>query len=149
MPWISYPRVDRFIEVHEQGFYTGADEERDRRMADSAALDVPTYCPDSRAHAFKKPVPYPFDEVLASLPIAFLEDSVAHMIALAIYEGCDELGLWGVHMMGAYQSHRPSVTYLIGLAQGKGIEVTIPPGCPLFMSLYVHGRYGITPETRY
>jgi hypothetical protein len=151
LPWISYPRVSRFIEIHEETFYAGPDEERDRYVAQNVERwpDVPFYCADSRAHAFKKPVPYPFRGVMDCLPIPFLEDSVAHMIALAIYEKVDEIGLWGVHMMGAYQSHRPSVTYLIGLAQGRGITVTVAPGSPLFMSLYVQGRYGITDERRY
>jgi len=151
LPWISYPRVSRFIEIHEQTFYTGPDAERDSYVARNGERwpDVPVYCTESRAHAFKKPVPYPFKEVMDCLPFQFLEDSVAHMVALAIYEGVSEIGLYGVHMMGAYVSHRPSVTYLVGLAQGRGIKVTVPPGSPLFMSLYVQGRYGITDERRY
>lgn len=151
MPWISYPRVSRFFEIHEESFYTGPDAERDGIVAQNAdrCPDVPVYCTQSTAHRFKKPVPYPFREVMDCLPIAFLEDSVAHMVALAIYEDVQEIGLYGVHMMGAYASHRPSVTYLVGLAQGRGITVTIPPGSPLFMSLYVQGRYGITDERRY
>lgn len=150
MPWISYPRVDRFFEIHEQGFYTGPDEERDGMIERNARLlpDVPVYCTASRAHLFKNPVPYPFEEVIKSLPFPFLEDSTSYQIALAIYEGCDELGLWGVHMMGAYASHRPAVTHLIGYAAGKGIKVTIAPGSPLFMSHYVAGRYGVSPTTR-
>jgi len=158
VPWISYPRISRFFEVHEETYYTGPDELRDGMAAQNAERwpDVPVYCPASRAHAFKKPVRYPLKGILECLPIQFLEDSVAHMIACAIYEGVDELGLYGVHMMperhaqmGAYFFHRPSVTYLVGLAQGRGIKVTIPPGSPLFMSLYVQGRYGITDERRY
>jgi hypothetical protein len=48
-------------------------------------------------------------------------------------------------MMGTheYAAERPSVTYLIGLAQGKGIKVSIAPGSPLFMSCHVAGRYGL------
>lgn len=156
VPWISYPRVSRFFEVHEETYYTGPDELRDGVVAKNAQLDVPTYCTASRAYVFKKPVPYPFKEVMDCLPIPYLEDSVAHMIACAIYEGVTDLGIYGVHMMperhaamGAYFFHRASVTYLIGLAQGRGVKVTIPPGSPLFMSLYVQGRYGITEERRY
>lgn len=150
LPWIAYPRVDRLFEIHEEGFYTGPDEVRDKFVADSCKRwpEVPVYCTASRAYMFKNPVPYPFEEVIASLPFPFLEDSVSYMIALAIYEGVDELALYGVHMMGAYASHRPAVTHLIGLAAGKGIKVTNCPGSPLFMSHYMHGRYGISTETR-
>jgi hypothetical protein len=150
LPWISYPRVDRFFEIHEIECFSGPDPERDGQITANAKKlpDVPCYCTNSRAHLFHDARPYPFEDVFKSLPIVFLEDSVAHMIALAIHEGCDELALYGVHMMGAYASHRPSVTYLVGLAQGRGIKVTIPPGSPLFMSMYVQGRYGISLETR-
>jgi hypothetical protein len=158
VPWITYPRVTRFFEIHEETYYTGPDAERDGNVALNAERwpGIPVFCTKSRAHAFKEPVHYPFREILDCLPIPFLEDSVAHMIALAIHEGVDELGLYGVHMMpegratmGAYFFHRASVTYLVGLAQGRGIKVTVAPGSPLFMSLYVQGRYGITDERRY
>lgn len=160
VPWISYPRVTRLFEVHEETYYTGPDEERDGNVQRSCERwpDVPVYCTQSRAHAFPKPVPYPFREIMDFLPIPFLEDSVSHMLACAIYWGADEIGLYGVHMMperleharyGNHLFHRPGVTYLVGLAQGRGIKVTIAPGSPLFMSLYTQGRYGITTETRY
>jgi hypothetical protein len=150
VPWIAYPRISRFFEIHEESFYTGPDELRDGYVAANIRNypDVPVYCTASMAHHFNAPVLYPFDEVIASLPVPFLEDSVSYMLALAIHERVDEIGLWGVHMMGAYASHRPAVTYLVGLAQGMGIKVTNCPGSPLFMSHYVHGRYGISTETR-
>jgi hypothetical protein len=151
LPWISYPRVTRFFEIHEEAFYTGPDEQRDGVVAENAEKwpDVPVYCTASRAHAFKNPVLYPLEELKQSIPTLFLEDSVAHMIALAIHEKVDEIGLYGVHMMGAYASHRPSVTYLVGVAEGRGIKVHVAPGSPLFMSLYFEGRYGISANTRY
>lgn len=150
LPWISYPRIDRFFEIHEQDFYTGPDAERDGMIEKNIREhpQVPVYCTASRAHLFPNPVPYPFEDVIASLPFPFLEDSTSYQIALAIHEGCDELGLWGVHMMGAYASHRPAVTGLVNLAAGKGIKVTVAPGSPLFMSHYMAGRYGISPITR-
>jgi hypothetical protein len=149
MPWISHPRISRFIDCHEQSSYTGPNEFRDGIMARNNELDVPVYCPESRFHAYRNPALYPLKGVMDFLPIPYLENSVAYMMALALYEGCEELGLYGVHMQGPYIHHRPSVTYLVGLAQGMGINVTIPPGSPLFMSMYMQGRYGITTETRF
>ena len=153
LPWISYPRVDRFYEIHEEGFYTGPDKERDDIVALNAKRypDVPVYCTASRAHAFNNPKPFPLDDILSWLPIPYLEDSTSYMMAHAMHEGATEIGLYGVHMMGRndYVAHRPSVTYLVGLAQGKGIDVTVPPGSPLFASRYMEGRYGITTETRF
>ncbi len=148
MPWISCPRVDRFFDMHSQ------------QMCDESVLfpeakewiaktqeqfpDVPVYCDPTRAHAYKNPIEYPLNSVLKFLPIPFLENSIAYMLALAILEDVREIALYGVHLMasGEYAFERPSVTYLVGLAQGRGILVTIAPGSPLFISDFNAGRYG-------
>ncbi len=96
------------------------------------------------------PVEYPIEEILEFLPYQSLDNTISYMMALAIYEGVDEIGLWGVHMRGAptYEAERPSITYLMGLAQGKGIKVYIPPGNPLLASCWEMGRYGINAARR-
>ena len=37
----------------------------------------------------------------------------------------------------------PCVAYMVGLAQGRGIKVTVAQGSPLFASNFVAGRYGL------
>lgn len=148
MPWISCPRVTRLFDIHTQAFW-----DQNKRMTEESWIgayremysDIPVYCDASRMKAFVKPVEYPSAEIFASLPFAYLENTIAYELALAIYEGVDEIGLWGVHMMGTheYAAERPSVTYLIGLAQGRGIKVSLSPGSPLFMSCHEAGRYGL------
>lgn len=148
MPWISCPRVTRLFDVHTQPFWNKCSVLKDEDWMwhyRENCLDVPVYCDASRVGVFYKPVVYPLEEVTASLPIPYLENSIAYELALAIHEGVDEIGLWGVHMMGSaeYAEERPSVTYLIGLAQGRGINVSVVPGSPLFMSANIGGRYGL------
>lgn len=149
LPWISYPRVTRLFDLHTQEcvdccpvewFQKGEWVEKGRKQFET----VPVYCDSSRAHLYPDAVPYPLEAVQAFLPYAYLENSIAYQLALAMYEGAEEIGLYGVHMMGRpeFVYERPSVTYLVGLAQGKGIRVSIPPGSPLFMSAYEAGRYG-------
>jgi hypothetical protein len=148
MPWLLSPRVTRMFEVHEQAF-VDACEGQD---ADASWLpkfldrhgDVPVYCDPSRMHAFPNSVEYPLAEVMKFLPFPYLETTISYEIALALYEGVDEIGLFGIHMMGRAEFvwQRSSVIYLIGLAQGMGVKVTIPPGSPLFLSGYESGRYG-------
>jgi hypothetical protein len=147
MPWISCPRVTRLFDVHTQEFWdqnTKMPEESWMPAYRELYPDIPVYCDPSRVHAFAKAVAYP-SEVTASLPFAYLENTIAYELALAIHEGVDEIGLWGIHMMGTHEfaAERPSVTYLIGLAQGRGIKVSIAPGSPLFMSCHIAGRYGL------
>lgn len=106
---------------------------------------VPVYCHKSRLPSFPSGVEYPFEAVLASLPIPFLESSISYQIALALYEGVDEIGLFGVSMaaQSEYDYQRPSATYLVGLAQGRGVKVTIPQPNRLFESAWPSGRYGL------
>lgn len=155
LPWIRYPRVDRYFEMHELAAI-GDDETcffKDKKWLEhyrDRTPCTPIYCPAERLADLPNSVEYPLEEILKALPIPFLENSIAYQIALAIHEGVEEIGLWGVHMTASkeYLIERPSVVYLIGLAQGMGINVTIPAGCPLFMSGWMEGRYGVTLERR-
>lgn len=150
IPWIKYPNVDLLFEVHHQDIYDKSKQEsyyHDQKWIEN--IKCPIYCVDSRLH-LPNAIRYPIEDILNSLPIPYLENSIAYMLALAIYQNVDEIGLWGVHMRGIheYEAERPSVTYLIGLAQGKGIKITIPGGCPLFASTWEMGRYGINMNIR-
>ena len=153
MPWITAPRYTRLFDLHEQAMYDEADVPPSDVVWNEKWLDhtkeYPIYTFKSRMH-IPNAVEYPLEEVLNDLPIPYLENSVAYMMALAIYEEVDEIGLWGVHMRGAptYEIERPSITYLAGLANGRGIKVHIPPGNPLMMSAWEQGRYGIDFKRR-
>jgi hypothetical protein len=149
MPWIVTPQASRFFDMHSQECWVAGPQKKtdaEEWMAKSAEKfpDVPVYCDPTRMHAYKGAVEYPLGDVMASLPIPFLENSIAYMVALAIHERVERIGLYGVHLMGSgeYAYERPSVTYLVGLAQGRGIDVVIPPGSPLFISDFNAGRYG-------
>jgi hypothetical protein len=75
---------------------------------------------------------YPFDEV-AKTTGAYWCSSMAYLMALAIHEGAEEIAIYGVDMAGdeQYAYQHPNMNFLIGLAMGKGIKVTLPEGCPL------------------
>lgn len=150
LPWISYPRLDRAFEIHSQQFYSDIDpgwlkSEGWRKEFNERQPDTPVYCDPSRMHGFNNPKDYEFEKVSAVIPIFYFENSVCYMIARAIYEGVDEIGLWGVHMFAGDEAviSGPCVAYMIGLAQGRGIRVTVAPGSPLFASNFVAGRYGL------
>jgi hypothetical protein len=75
---------------------------------------------------------YPFEEVAKTCP--HWHSSIAYIMALAIHEGAEEIGLWGVQMEAKdeYGYQRPNMLYLIGLARGRGIKVHLHETCPLF-----------------
>lgn len=78
-------------------------------------------------------VRYPYEEVTMSLGGTYLTSAPAFMVALALYEGFDQIRLYGIDMAGGteYVEQRPCMEYLLGMAMGKGIQVWLPPGCPL------------------
>lgn len=156
MPWVEMPRATLLFEIHSQECLDAEENAvyRESRWLPKALefySDIPTLCHPSRTHLFPKGEDFPFDDVMAAVPCAYLENTIAYQLAYAIYEHkvlgrtIDRIGLFGVHMMGRLEFvwERPSVIYFIGLAQGMGIDVFMPPGAPLFMSGYMAGRYGL------
>lgn len=86
-------------------------------------------------------VEYPFNDVMESVFKNFprgkwssqrdwYNSSPAYMIALAIHEGAEKIGLYGIDVRddSEYAYESPCLEYLIGFAVGKGIEVIIPEG---------------------
>lgn len=155
IPWIIYPRVDRLFDIHSSDFWQASEnsskfETEWRSKFNKTETGAVLYADPSRSDALPGSVPYPLDEVAAFLPISYLENSISYMLAFAIMEHAagdkiESIGLWGVHMRGApeYADERASVTFLVGLAFGMGIDVHVPPGNPLFMSAWMAGRYGL------
>lgn len=150
MPWISYPRVTRLFEVHEEGALSPEFDADWRAKAFPRYDGVPLYAVRSRLHISPSTVELDVAALLSLAPVPYFENSIAYMLAQAVLEQVDVIGLWGVHMRGIreYEAERPSVTYLIGLAQGRGIEVYISAGCPLFASVWEAGRYGVDAKRR-
>lgn len=164
LAWVKYPRASLLFDIHERDFK--ADEERrthfnshynpgyfpavndGEKMAGIPVMCLPENIGPDR---FRNGVAYPLDEVLAFLPRPYLECTVSYMLALAIMQGAERIGLWGCHFRSreefAWQS--PNVMWLVGLAEGRGIEIELPPGQPFMTSAYVEGRYGVTPELRF
>lgn len=75
---------------------------------------------------------YPFEDV-AKTTGGYWNSSIAYALAMAIHEGAQEIGIWGVDMLGEdeYGYQRPNIEYLIGLARGRGIAVHVHESSPL------------------
>ena len=58
----------------------------------------------------------------------YVESSIAYMMALAILEGAERIGIWGCDLAtgGEYAYQRPNLGYLIGLARGRSTKVYVP-----------------------
>ncbi|MBP7339414.1 hypothetical protein [Niveispirillum sp.] len=128
MAWAPPPRWDRLFDIHSRRLRAGYG-------GSGYKLHLDTVTPLTMLH---DPLPhadeYPLAAVKALVGEGVLTSSVAYMLAAAILAKPLEIGLWGIELTASteYQRQRPSVHFLLGVAKGQGIAVTLPPGCPLF-----------------
>lgn len=142
-------RVDRFFDVHPRHCF----EERMKcGRADYygwlTSQTTPVYM-----QAKEKDVPasvrYPLERVQTEWPNLPFGSQTAYMIALALMEGVTHLGLFGIHyaFKTEYEEQRANCELWVGIAIGRGVQVVIPPGCPVAREPYeLYGYESHTPE---
>ena len=66
---------------------------------------------------------FPLDE----MPVKYFNNTVAYMIAYAIYKEATEIDMYGVALVehGEYAYQRPCIEFWVGYALAKGIKVTV------------------------
>jgi hypothetical protein len=160
LPWATYPRADLWFDVHHPDFKKAPDKRRDfnsHHNPDGLYIQkvnghkAPVMCHPEALKYFKNGRPFPYAEIKAILPRVYLDCSISWMLGYAMLTGVKHVGIWGCHFM-AKEEHAvqlPSVTYMIGLAEGRGMTVENCAGSPMLMSGYTAGEYGISPEFRF
>lgn len=70
---------------------------------------------------------YPLDGVLSLIPYRYLRSSIAMALGLAIYQGYQDIDLYGINLVSnteyGYQAN--NMCYWIGFAQGRGVNLTM------------------------
>lgn len=76
---------------------------------------------------------YPFKQICKKFHTSYFSDTLAYMIAYALYLEYKEIKLYGADMMPAedYIWERPGLEYWVGRAEGMGVKVWRPPGSSL------------------
>jgi hypothetical protein len=76
---------------------------------------------------------YPFEQVITEFPRGYMTNHVAYMVALALVEGVTHIALYGCHYDSdsEYGPQRGCAEYWCGVAEGRGVQVLIPPTCDL------------------
>lgn len=69
---------------------------------------------------------YPIDTIIKFFKTDYFSNTVDYAIALAIYKGYTEIGLYGINMLkgSEYSYQKAGVEFWIGQAMGRGIAVT-------------------------
>jgi hypothetical protein len=91
------------------------------------ALSVPVY----------SQTPSPFKNALSLPDLSsfrpFFTNSISYMVAVALLEKFTHLHLYGIDMAssGEYRDQKASLTYFLGLAEGRGVKIDIAKGSPI------------------
>ena len=134
LAWDPLPVCHRYFEMHRNWRnFLGNPEDAEAHRRWLAGQNVPVYMLEQE-HDIPASVKYPMDEIADDIGrtcygTPYLESSIAYMMALALYEKVDRIGIWGCDLStgGEYAYQRPNMEYLIGLARGRGIKVYVPP----------------------
>ncbi len=135
---VGCPRYDRWFELHTRDVLIAAkalEGRMDFLKAAGNKLVVGHEWPE-----LPEAVMYPWVEIISEFG-RYLTSSLSEMIALAMKEGATEIGLWGVDMVcpDEYAHQRASCEYLLGIAVGRGIKVTIAKESPLLRPTRIYG----------
>lgn len=121
---IPQPRFDRHFELHPMAVQSAGE------LAWLRACEAPCY---TLEHEPEIPgsVRFPLERVMeATGGVEFFTCTFAYQIALAVAEGFETIGLFGVDLPWGNWRERVQenacVAYWIGYARGKGIEVVTP-----------------------
>lgn len=139
----SIPRYDRWFDIHTRE-NIDEDVRLGRTPGDKCGLgglkplNVPIYMQDKYAD-IPNSIKFPLQEIIDKFGNYFT-NSISYMTALAIYEGYNEISIYGVDMAvgSEYVDQRPSCEYFIGLARGAGIKVYIPPASDLCKARFMY-----------
>lgn len=128
------PRITCWFEMHALGDLRQQLHRPTRRKRSYRAymrflrqLDCPIYM--QRVHkGIPNSIRYPIEDAIAEFGRCFTS-TASYLIALAIMQGYETIGVWGIHLTErtVYARQRPGVEYLLGVARSRGIHVQLPP----------------------
>jgi hypothetical protein len=135
-------RIDTWFEMHPLDFF-----EKERMfeyLAWIATLPRLFLIKESAEHP--NGTVYPLEQMKAEFGTLFFSSSVAYMMALAIMEKPEAIGIYGIDMAtdDEYAQQKSGCHYFINEARKRGIEVIIPPESDL---IETGGLYGYRQDS--
>ena len=138
-PNMGLPRVDQWFELHPPEFL-GQPPDPPEYPGWLAKLTCPLWM-QRRVEAYPASRPYPVQEVVEKWGPYFFTSTLSWMLALAIEEKPEAIGLWGVDMQAEseYGHQRPGCHYFIRRAYEMGIEVSAGVGSEILQPPPLYG----------
>lgn len=133
------PRATRWWELHKYPDYLRDQVPGTDYMAWLKDCPIQIYMTEKRED-IPNAIAYPV-EAMAKKYGDYFYSTISYMLALAIDEGFETIGIWGIDLSHdtEYEYQKPSAEYFLGIARGLGIDLIIPPQSALLKGLY---RYG-------
>lgn len=150
------PRIDRFFEIHgDIGLPDGPEwEPRYIGWLNALSSGLNSFrliCnPDHAGKLFPAGEALPKDDLVKKFGQMFFTSSVAWMMAMAISEGAQSIGLYGVDMSARseYLQQRPGLQHFIYVACAMGIEISAPAESDILQPTPLYGFSLSTPFGR-
>ncbi len=119
------PRCDAFFEIH--GLDTTLKEAQYAEFVKWCAKHPKIYMQEKRPE-YPGALVYPKDEMFKEFGPYFFTSSLAYMLALAIHQKPEAIGLFGVDMSAGdeYGYQRAGCHYFIQEAERRGIDLVVP-----------------------
>ena len=155
----SIPRYDRWFDMHTAYniVHRGAEKELANRRGVKSHLhwlktkcDVPIYMP-KQYRSIKGSIAYPIEKMM-KIHGPIFTNTVDYEMALAIEEGFEEIHIYGIAMQWIDEiwAQKSSLSYFMGYAKGKGIDVYIPCNQNMLRVNQVYGyNMNIEPYWKY
>ena len=144
-----YPQVDVMFEQHYREFWLKYNAPEKVYIDSLNGLGVPILM-NKHYDEIPLSIEYPLEEMLQKVTAGkkYFCSSVSYMLALAIAKQPEEIGIWGVSLVGEhleYVHQKANAEYLIGVAEGRGIKVFIPEKSPICKSTHLYGYEDAPP----
>lgn len=128
--------MDRYFDLHPKSCWTRGGKKGSAYPRWLAANTIPIYMQEKFAEV-PASIKYPRGRVFFEFSYAhrrrYFANHAAWMIALALLEGVETIGLFGINysVESEYMRQRGSAEYWLGQCDGRGVRVILPEQCSL------------------
>jgi hypothetical protein len=135
---------DRLYELHSKDQLASPDRDRDPRhgeWAEQFKTAEQVWSLHPRKELGPRVKAFPLEELIRWCPRPYFTNSVAWMVAHALYEGVSELFIAGMNMdsPSEWMDQKACLEYWIGYAEGQRVKVTVSPDSQIGKSSYLYG----------